>query len=45
MGDVPPTIGHSLNLAFGMFWEILWGLILGFLLWPSSSRSSRAPRW
>ncbi len=32
MGDVIPTIGHSLTIAFGMFWEILWGLILGFLV-------------
>ena len=25
-------IGHALNLAFGMSWEILWALILGFAL-------------
>ncbi len=25
-------IGHALNLAFAMFWEILWALILGFTL-------------
>src|SRR5256885_13494379 len=23
---------HALKLAFGMFWEILWALILGFAL-------------
>ena len=32
MGDLLPTIGDSLRMAFGMFWEILWGLIVGFLL-------------
>ena len=26
------AIGHALSLAFAMFWEILWPLILGFLL-------------
>src|SRR5437867_5819377 len=25
-------IGHALNLAFGMTWEILWALVLGFTL-------------
>ncbi len=25
-------IGHALGLAFAMFWEILWALILGFAL-------------
>jgi hypothetical protein len=25
-------LGHALNLAFAMFWEILWALILGFAL-------------
>jgi len=25
-------IGHALSLAFAMFWEILWALILGFAL-------------
>jgi uncharacterized membrane protein YraQ (UPF0718 family) len=29
---VLPAIGHALSLAFGMFWEILWALILGFAL-------------
>jgi hypothetical protein len=23
-------LGDALRLAFGMFWEILWALILGF---------------
>ena len=26
------SIGHALNLAFSMFWEILWALVLGFSL-------------
>src|ERR671935_114803 len=25
-------LGDALSFAFGMFWEILWALILGFLL-------------
>src|SRR5215218_5500910 len=25
-------LGHALGLAFAMFWEILWALILGFAL-------------
>jgi uncharacterized membrane protein YraQ (UPF0718 family) len=25
-------VAHALDLAFGMFWEILWALILGFFL-------------
>jgi uncharacterized membrane protein YraQ (UPF0718 family) len=25
-------VAHALNLAFGMFWEILWALVLGFAL-------------
>ncbi len=25
-----PAILHALNMAFDMFWEILWALILGF---------------
>jgi uncharacterized membrane protein YraQ (UPF0718 family) len=25
-------LGHALSLAFAMFWEILWALILGFAL-------------
>jgi hypothetical protein len=26
------SIGYVLSMAFFMFWEILWALILGFLL-------------
>jgi len=26
------ALGHALSLAFAMFWEILWALILGFAL-------------
>ena len=25
-------LAHALNVAFGMFWEILWALVLGFAL-------------
>src|SRR5438034_7489526 len=25
-------LGHALSLAFAMFWEILWALVLGFAL-------------
>src|SRR2546426_6450023 len=32
LGSVMGGIAHALNLAFGMFWEILWALILGFAL-------------
>src|SRR2546427_1101529 len=32
LGSVLGGIAHALNLAFGMFWEILWALILGFAL-------------
>ena len=32
LASVPGGIAHALNLAFGMFWEILWALILGFAL-------------
>jgi uncharacterized membrane protein YraQ (UPF0718 family) len=28
--DVPAEIGDAFSFAFGMFWEILWALILGF---------------
>jgi hypothetical protein len=31
-GSVLAAIGHALNIAFGMTWEILWALILGFAL-------------
>src|SRR5579859_4390788 len=26
------ALGHALNLSFGMFWQILWALVLGFAL-------------
>ena len=26
------NLGDALSFAFGMFWEILWALILGFAL-------------
>jgi uncharacterized membrane protein YraQ (UPF0718 family) len=32
MEAVLSGLGHALNLAFAMFWEILWALILGFTL-------------
>ncbi len=28
--DVANELGNALSFAFGMFWEILWALILGF---------------
>src|SRR5438105_1279479 len=30
--DIFKAIGHALRMAFAMFWEILWPLILGFSL-------------
>jgi hypothetical protein len=30
MSEVLGGVGHALSLAFAMFWEILWALILGF---------------
>jgi uncharacterized membrane protein YraQ (UPF0718 family) len=30
--DVAGQLGEALSFAFGMFWEILWALILGFAL-------------
>src|SRR6266851_9628144 len=30
MTDLLPALGHALWMAFAMFWEILWPLILGF---------------
>jgi uncharacterized protein len=30
--DVLAELGDALSLAFGMFWEILWALILGFTI-------------
>src|SRR5438445_11303548 len=32
LGSVPGGIAPALNIAFGMAWEILWALILGFFL-------------
>jgi uncharacterized membrane protein YraQ (UPF0718 family) len=31
-GTVTHSVGRALSFAFGMFWEILWALILGFFL-------------
>jgi uncharacterized protein len=30
--DILGSVGDALSFAFGMFWEILWALILGFTL-------------
>src|ERR687884_850522 len=30
--DVFGELGDALSFAFGMFWEVLWALILGFAL-------------
>jgi uncharacterized protein len=32
VGDALGQVGDALSFAFGMFWEILWALILGFAL-------------
>jgi uncharacterized membrane protein YraQ (UPF0718 family) len=32
MSTVLGAAGHALSLAFAMFWEILWALVLGFAL-------------
>src|SRR5205085_6133810 len=32
VADVVGKLGDALSFAFGMFWEILWALILGFAL-------------
>jgi uncharacterized protein len=32
LGDLAAQLGDALSFAFGMFWEILWALILGFAL-------------
>ena len=32
MESVLGGLGHALSLAFAMFWEVLWALILGFAL-------------
>jgi uncharacterized membrane protein YraQ (UPF0718 family) len=30
IGSIPGGVAHALNIAFGMSWEILWALVLGF---------------
>jgi uncharacterized membrane protein YraQ (UPF0718 family) len=30
--DIPHNLWQALSFAFGMTWEILWALVLGFLL-------------
>jgi uncharacterized protein len=30
--DIAAELGDALSLAFGMFWEVLWALILGFAI-------------
>src|SRR5256885_8699168 len=30
--DILDNVADALSFAFGMFWEILWALILGFML-------------
>src|SRR4051794_13413220 len=32
LGSVWSSLGHALSFGFGMFWQILWALILGFFL-------------
>src|SRR5207302_5986769 len=32
LATVTHSVGRALSFAFGMFWEILWALILGFLI-------------
>jgi uncharacterized protein len=32
LADVLSELGNALSFAFGMFWEILWALILGFAI-------------
>jgi uncharacterized membrane protein YraQ (UPF0718 family) len=32
VASIPGAVADALSLAFGMFWEILWALILGFAL-------------
>ncbi len=32
IASIPGAIAHALNLGFGMLWEILWALVLGFAL-------------
>jgi uncharacterized membrane protein YraQ (UPF0718 family) len=30
VGSIGVGVAHALSVAFGMFWEILWALALGF---------------
>jgi hypothetical protein len=39
--DVVGELGDALSFAFGMFWEILWALILGFALSAVVPRSGK----
>src|SRR5439155_26808170 len=32
VGSVGGGVVHALSVAFGMFWEILWALVVGFAL-------------
>ena len=32
IGAIGHSLARALSFAFGMFWEILWALILGFFL-------------
>jgi uncharacterized membrane protein YraQ (UPF0718 family) len=32
LADLVSALGEALSFAFGMFWEILWALVLGFAL-------------
>jgi hypothetical protein len=38
--DMAGELGDALSHAFGMFWEILWALILGFAISAPYKRSS-----
>ena len=30
MADLIPRVGQALLMAFGMFWQVGWSLVLGF---------------
>ena len=32
MGQITRDIGQAMLMAFGMFWDVGWSLILGFLI-------------
>jgi hypothetical protein len=38
------ALAHALNIAFGMTWEILWALVLGFARRRPCRRSCRSRR-